>query len=298
MLPFDNKDEFLVVADLPEDTPLQATERALTDLASHLATVAEVDNCVTFAGVTSPMDFNGLVRHYFIKRAPWVGEIRVNLADKHRRRAGSHAIALRVRPALEEIARRHQVRMKIVEMPPGPPVLQTLVGEVTGPPGAAYAGIIAEARKIEQFFRETPGVVDIDTSVPMDQPRWRFVIDRDKAALSGLSQAQIARSLAIAQAGEVVGRVHADQEVLPLEIFLRWPVADRSSTANLGQVYLKSPDGRLVPLGELGTFTLDTAPKSIMRKNLERLVLVMGDTAGASPVNAILTSWARWTKIP
>jgi multidrug efflux pump subunit AcrB len=93
MLPFDNKDEFLVVADLPEDTPLQATERALTDLASHLATVAEVDNCVTFAGVTSPMDFNGLVRHYFIKRAPWVGEIRVNLADKHRRRAGSHAIA-------------------------------------------------------------------------------------------------------------------------------------------------------------------------------------------------------------
>jgi multidrug efflux pump subunit AcrB len=298
MLPFDNKDEFLVVADLPEDTPLQATERALTDLASHLATVAEVDNCVTFAGVTSPMDFNGLVRHYFIKRAPWVGEIRVNLADKHRRRAGSHAIALRVRPALEEIARRHQVRMKIVEMPPGPPVLQTLVGEVTGPPGAPYAGIIAEARTIEQFFRETPGVVDIDTSVPMDQPRWRFAIDRDKAALSGLSQAQIARSLAIAQAGEVVGRVHADQEVLPLEIFLRWPVAERSSTANLGQVYLKSPNGRLAPLGEMGTFALDTAPKPIMRKNLERVVFVMGDTAGASPVNAILNLMGKVDQNP
>ncbi len=298
MLPFDNKDEFLVVADLPEDTPLQATERALTDLASHLATVAEVDNCVTFAGVTSPMDFNGLVRHYFIKRAPWVGEIRVNLADKHRRRAGSHAIALRVRPALEEIARRHQVRMKIVEMPPGPPVLQTLVGEVTGPPGAPYAGIIAEARTIEQFFRETPGVVDIDTSVPLNQPRWRFVIDRDKAALSGLSQAQIARSLAVAQAGEVVGRVHADQEVLPLEILLRWPVAERSSTANLGQVYLKSPDGRLAPLGELGTFALDTAPKPIMRKNLERVVFVMGDTAGASPVNAILSLMGKVNQNP
>ena len=176
--------------------------------------------------------------------------------------------------------------------------MQTLVGEVTGPPGASYAGIIAEARTIEQFFRETPGVVDIDTSVPMDQPRWRFVIDRDKAALSGLSQAQIARSLAVAQAGEVVGRVHADQEVLPLEIFLRWPVADRSSTATLGQVYLKSPDGRLVPLGEMGTFALDTAPKSIMRKNLERVVFVMGDTAGASPVNAILNLMGQVNQNP
>ncbi len=298
MLPFDNKDEFLVVADLPEDTPLEATERALTDLASYLATVAEVDNCVTFAGVTSPMDFNGLVRHYFMKRAPWVGEIRVNLADKHRRRAGSHAIALRVRPGLEKIARRHQVRLKIVEMPPGPPVLQTLVGEVTGPPGAPYATIIEEARKVRRFFQETPGVVDIDTSVPLDQPRWRFVIDRDKAALSGLSQAQIARSVALAQAGEAVGRVHADPEVLPLEIFLRWPREERSSPAALGQLHLRSPGGRLVPLGELGEFRLDTAPKSIMRKNLERVVLVMGDTAGASPVNAILSLMGKVSRDP
>ena len=288
MLPFDNKDEFLVVADLPEDTPLEATQRAVTDLATYLATVSEVDNCVTFAGVTSPMDFNGLVRHYYIKEAPWVGEVRVNLAEKHRRRASSHAIALRVRPALEEIARRHQVRLKIVEMPPGPPVLQTLVGEVTGPPGAPYSGIIVEAQKVKQLFQETPGVVDIDTSVPADQPRWRLVIDRDKAALAGLSQAQIARSLVIAEAGEVVGRVHADPEVLPLEIFLRWPLADRSSPEHLRQLYLRSPAGGLVPLGELGTLTLDTAPKPIMRKNLERVVFVMGDTAGESPVNAIL----------
>jgi multidrug efflux pump subunit AcrB len=288
MLPFDNKDEFLVVADMPDDTPLEGTERALADLASYLATVSEVDNCVTFAGVTSPMDFNGLVRHYYIKRGPWVGEIRVNLANKHRRQASSHAIALRVRPALTEIARRHQVRLKIVEMPPGPPVLQTLVGEVFGPPGASYAGIIAEAQKVKQLFQKTPGVVDIDTSVETTQPRWRLAIDRNKAALSGLSQAQIARSLVIAEAGEVVGRVHADSELLPLDIFLRWPVADRSSPAHLRQLYLKSPSGSMVPLGELGTFTLDTAPKSIMRKDLERVVFVTGDTAGESPVNAIL----------
>ena len=288
MLPFDNKDESLVVADMPEDTPLEGTERAVADLASYLATVSEVDNCVTFTGVTSPMDFNGLVRHYYIKRGPWVGEVRVNLANKHQRQASSHAIALRVRPALTEIAQRYQVRLKIVEMPPGPPVLQTLVGEVFGPPGAPYGGIIAEAQKVKHLFQETPGVVDIDTSVETAQPRWRLTIDRDKAALSGLSQAQIAKSLVIAEAGEVVGRVHADSEILPLDIFLRWPVADRSSPAHLQQLYLKSPSGAMVPLGELGTFTLDTAPKSIMRKNLERVVFVTGDTAGESPVNAIL----------
>ena len=298
MLPFDNKDEFLVVADLPEDTPLESTQRALTELASYLATVSEVENCVTYAGVTSPMDFNGLVRHYYIKRAPWVGEIRVNLADKHRRKAGSHAIALRVRPALEEISRRHQVRLKIVEMPPGPPVLQTLVGEVYGPPGASYESLIREAEKVKTFFLDTPGVVDVDTSVPAAQPRYRFVIDREKAALAGLSQAQVARSLVIAEAGEVVGRVHADPEVLPLEIFLRWPVMERAFLPNLGQLYLKSPSGHLVPLGELGRFVADTAEKPIMRKNLERVVFVMGDTAGLSPVNAILSLMGRVHRQP
>ena len=127
--------------------------------------------------------------------------------------------------ALTEIAQRHQVRLKILEMPPGPPVLQTLVGEVFGPPGAPYTGLIAQAQRVKQLFQETPGVVDIDTSVETAQPRWRLTIDRDKAALSGLSQAQIAKSLVIAEAGEVVGRVHADSEILPLDIFLRWPVA-------------------------------------------------------------------------
>jgi len=288
MLPFDNKDEFLVVVDLPDDSPLERTEATLADYAAYLATVSEVDNCVTFAGVTSPIDFNGLVRHYYLKHGPWVGEVRVNLAPKHRRAAGSHEIALRVRPALQEIAQKHQVRLKIVEMPPGPPVLQTLVGEVFGPPGASYRSIIDAALQVKKLFLSTPNVVDVDTSVETDQPRFRFVIDRDKAALSGLSQAGIARSLALASAGEAVGRVHLPSERLPLEIFLRWPVPFRSNILDLGQLYLKSPNGTLTPLGELGRFDFDLAPKSIMRKNLERLVFVTGDTAGLSPVNAIL----------
>ncbi|MCL6621559.1 MAG: efflux RND transporter permease subunit [Syntrophobacterales bacterium] len=288
MLPFDNKDELLVVADLPEDTPLEGTQRALTELAAYLARVNEVEHAVTFAGVTSPMDFNGLVRHYYLKRGPSVGEIRVKLADKHHRAAASHSVVLRLRPELARLAEKHRVRLKVVEVPPGPPVLQTLVGEVYGPPGAAYEELIAAARPLAARFRETPGVVDVDTSVEADRPRWRFLIDREKAALQGLSAQQIARSLALAQAGEPVGRLHEETERLPVEILLRWPRAARSSPDDLGQLRLRTPVGALVPLTELGRFVLDTAPQPILRKNLERVVFVTGDTAGESPVNAIL----------
>jgi multidrug efflux pump subunit AcrB len=288
MLPFDNKSDFLVVADLPNDTPLEGTQEALKDFGRYLATVSEVDNVVTFAGVSAPMDFNGLVRHYYLMQGPWVGQLRVNLAGKEERAAASHAIALRIRPALEEIARKYGVRLKIVEVPPGPPTLQTLVAEVYGPPGSSYASIIGEADRIKEFFRKTRGVVDVDTSVETAEPRFRFLVDRQKAALSGLSQVQVARGVALAEAGAAVGRVHDPSERLPLEIFLRWPLAARSAVLSLGQLYFKNPRGEMVPLNELGRFDLDTAPKSIMRKNLERVVFVTGDTAGLSPVNAIL----------
>ncbi len=288
MLPFDNKSDFLVVANPPNDAPLEANQEALQDFGRYLTTVKEVDSVVTFAGVSAPIDFNGLVRHYYLNQGPYVGQLRVNLAEKERRKAASHAIALWVRPKLTEIARKHRTRMAIAEVPPGPPVLQTLVGEVYGPPGAAYPDLIREADKIKDFFVKTPGVVDVDTSVETAEPRFRFLVDRDKAALSGLATAQIARGLAIAQAGETVGRVHLDPERLPLEILLRWPTATRSSTLGLGQLYFKNPTGSLVPLQELGRFDLDPAPKAIMRKNLERVVFVTADTAGLSPVNAIL----------
>ena len=288
MLPFDNKDEFLLVADLPEDTTLEGAERALADFGGYLSTVSEVDNFLTFAGVTSPMDFNGLVRHYYLKRGPYVGEIRVNLAPKHHRRAASHAIALRLRPELEAIAARHGVRLKIVEVPPGPPVLQTLVAEVYGPPGSPYPALIGESQKIKSMFSQVPGVGDIDTSVEADQPWFAFRIDRDKAALSGLDSGEVARSLAIALGGEVAGRVHLDPERLPLDIFLRLPLEARSSTLDLGQLYLKGRLGQAVPLQELGRFDRGVEEKSIMRKNLSRVVFVTGDTPGISPVNAIL----------
>jgi multidrug efflux pump subunit AcrB len=288
MLPFDNKNDFLIVANMPNDTPLVSTEAVMQDFSRYLTTVSEVDNVLTFAGVNAPIDFNGLVRHYYLMHGPWVGQIRVNLVAKQLRSSPSHAIALWVRPAVERIARRHKVRLAIVEVPPGPPDMQTLVAEVFGPPGATYASIIRQAQKVKGFFLKTPGVVDVDTSVETTEPRYRFRVDRQKAALSGLSESQIARGVAIAENGETVGRVHIASERQPLEIFLRWPVPLRSSTLSLGQLYFKNPQGAMVPLQELGHFYLDTAPKSIVRKNLERLVYVTGNTAGVSPVNAII----------
>jgi len=298
MLPFDNKNDFLVVADLPNDSPLEVTQAAMKDFGRYLTSVSEVDSVVTFAGEGAPIDFNGLVRHYYLMQGPWVGQIRVNLAEKERRSAASHAVTLWIRPAMEEIAQKYKARLKIAEVPPGPPVLQTLVGEVYGPPGASYASIITAAERVKENFLKTRGVVDVDTTVETAEPRFRFLVDRQKAGLSGLSQAQIVRGLAMAEAGETVGRVHVATERLPLSIFLRTPVAWRSSTLNLGQLYFKNPQGAMVPLQELGQFDLDLAPKSIMRKNLERVVFVTGDTAGVSPVNAILDLMADTDKNP
>jgi multidrug efflux pump subunit AcrB len=288
MLPFDNKNDFLVVADMPNETTLQGTEQTLQDFGRYLTTVSEVDNVVSYAGVNAPIDFNGLVRHYYLMKGPWVGQMRVNLVEKQKRAAASHAITLWIRPEMQKIAEKHHVRMKIVEVPPGPPDMQTLVAEVYGPPGSSYASIIKAARKVKGFFLHTKNVVDVDTSVETPEPRLRFVVDKQKAALSGLSEAQIVQGLAIAEAGKDVGRVHLARERLPLEIFLRGPLAWRSSILDLGQLYFKNPPGAMVPLQELGRFELDTAPKTIVRKNLKRLVYVTGNTAGLSPVNAII----------
>ncbi|MEJ2224428.1 MAG: efflux RND transporter permease subunit [Syntrophobacterales bacterium] len=288
MLPFDNKNDFLVVADMPNDTTLEGTQQALEAFGRYLTTVSEVDNVVNFAGVSAPIDFNGLVRHYYLMQGPWVGQTRVNLVEKQKRSAASHAIALWIRPEMQKIARKYQVRMKIVEVPPGPPDMQTLVAEVYGPPGASYASIIQAAQQVKGFFLKTKNVVDVDASVETPEPRFRFLVDKQKAALSGLSQAQITQGLAMAEAGKDVGRVHLSRERLPLEIFLRGPLAWRSSILSLGQLYFKNPQGAMVPLQELGHFDLDLAPKSIVRKNLERLVYVTGNTAGLSPVNAII----------
>ncbi len=288
MLPFDNKNEFQLVLDLPEGTTLETTDRAVRALEDYLGTVNEVTDFQAYVGTASAMDFNGMVRHYYLRQAPHLADIRVNLVDKWQRRQQSHAIALRLRNELTAIAEAHGAKLKIVEVPPGPPVIATLVGEVYAEPGISYAEQIAAASLVRERMAAEYRVVDVDDTVEAAQRRLHFLPDREKAALAGVSEAEIARTLALALSGERVGRVQVPTERHPLQIELRLPRQSRSSLGDLEALHLRGAQGNLVRLSELGRFTETTLEPTIYHKNLERVVYVFGEVAGRSPVNAIL----------
>ncbi len=189
MLPFDNKSEFQVIIDMPEGTTLEQTAAVAREIGDYIRTVPEVTDYQMYVGTASPYNFNGLVRHYFLRRGANVADIQVNLVAKGERDAQSHDIAKRVRPAIQQIAAKYDARVKVSEVPPGPPVLQTLVAEVYGPD---YQRQIEVARQIRDIFDKTEGVVDVDWYVEDDQPKYRFVVDKEKAALNGVSAEQIA----------------------------------------------------------------------------------------------------------
>lgn len=287
MLPFDNKSEFQVIVDMPEGTTLEGTAAITREIGEYLRTVPEVTDYQMYVGTASPYNFNGLVRHYFLRRGPNVADIQVNLVPKGDRSAQSHDIAKRVRPAIQQIAAKYQGRVKISETPPGPPVLQTLVAEVYGP---NYARQIEVARQIENIFQKTEGVVDVDSYVEDPQPKYRFVVDKQKAALNGVSAEQVAATLRIAIGGMNVGLIHQEQEKEDVPIVLRLTRAERSSVDDLKQIKVSGPRGNLVPLGELVRVEHLTADQSIYHKNLMPVVYVTGDVAGTveSPVYAIL----------
>ena len=287
MLPFDNKSEFQVIIDMPEGTTLEETERVTRALALPLLEQPEVVNVQTYTGTAAPYNFNGLVRHYFLRRGSNVADIQVNLLNKHERDLQSHDIAKRVRDLLTPIAQRYGARIKVAEVPPGPPVLQTLVAEVYGP---SLEGRLAIARQIRDLFEKTEGVVDVDWYVEDDQPKIRFLVDREKAALHGISQDEVARTLRIASAGEPAGLLHVDSEKEDLPIVLRLERAARSDVERLKTLRLKARDGSLVPLSELVRVEETVQEKSIYHKNLMPVTYVTADVAGAieSPVYAIL----------
>jgi multidrug efflux pump subunit AcrB len=287
MLPFDNKSEFQVIIDLPEGAPLEQTAAAAREMADTLRTVPEVVNYQIYVGAASPYNFNGLVRHYYLRRGPNVADIQVNLVSKDERDAQSHDIAKRVRPAIQQVAAKYNARVKVAEVPPGPPVLQTLVAEIYGPD---YQRQIEIARGIRDIFDRTPGVVDVDWYVEDDQPMYRFVVDKEKAALNGVSAEQVAATLRIAVEGAQVGLAHQSSEKEDLPIFLRLPRAERSSVEDLKQLKVMGARGNLVPLGELVKVEERTNDKSIYHKNLMPVTYVTGDVAGSeeSPVYAIL----------
>ncbi|GBC78174.1 Multidrug resistance protein MdtB [bacterium HR08] len=287
MLPFDNKSEFQVIIDLPEGTTLEQTARVTREIGEYLRTVPEVTDLQMYIGTAAPHNFNGLVRHYFLRRGPNVADIQVNLTPKGERKAQSHDIARRVRPPIQEIAARYGARVKIAEVPPGPPVMQTLVAEVYGPDHARQIEI---ARQIRDLFERTPGVVDVDWSVEDDQPKYRITVEKEKAELNGISTEQVTRTVRLAVEGMPIGLLHRAEEKEDVPLLLRLPREERSSLTDLLSLKLMGAAGQLVPLGEIARVEEVVADKSIHHKNLMPVVYVTADVAGEeeSPVYAIL----------
>ncbi|HEX6837150.1 MAG TPA: efflux RND transporter permease subunit, partial [Polyangia bacterium] len=287
MLPFDNKSELQVVIDMPGGTTLEETARVAGALSDEIRRQREVTSWQAYVGTAGPFNFNGLVRHYFLRRGPNVADIQVNLVGKGDRKKQSHAIAKELRTRLQPIAQRFGARLKVAEVPPGPPVLETLVAEVYGPD---YQGQIALARAIRERMEEVPGIVDVDWYVEDDQPKLQLVVDQEKAALSGVSTAELAGTLRLASSGERVGLLHAPREREDVPIVVELPRADRSDLARLTSLRVAGKSGQLVSVGELVRTRRVVEDKSIYHKNLMPVVYVTGDVAGAieSPVYAIL----------
>ena len=288
MLPYDNKNEFQVVVDMPEGTTLDRTDAVTRRLASELAAQPEVTSFQTYVGLASPMDFNGMVRHYFLRQGPHVAEIRVNLVSKEKRIQQSHEILLRVRNHLVRLAESLGASIKLVEVPPGPPVLSTLTAEVYGRPGTEYERLMEAGHNVAERLSREPGVVDVDTSVEDDQVVWVFETDKAKAALSGITTDVIARTLNLSLEGMRASVLHDPTEVEPLWIELRLPRGKRSAIEELRQIYVQGQDGQTVQLGGLGTFRRQTEDKTIYHKNLRPVVYVYGEIAGRPPAEVIV----------
>ena len=300
MLPFDNKNELALVIDMPRGTSLEATDAVAREVGRYLATVPEVTDYESYVGVASPMDFNGMVRHYYLRRGGHVGDIRINFLPKEARAQQSHEIALRIRPAIERIGQAHGANLKIVEAPPGPPVLSTVVAEVYGPQEASYESIIGLSKQVRGALAGIEGVVDIDDFAEAEHERVHYRLDRDKAALTGVSAADVARTLQMAVAGGPVGTVHIPEERLPLGITVRLPRPQRTSLPDVLALRVKSAAGTLVPLGEIGTLTELGGERTIYHKNLRRVAFVVAEMVGRSPVNAVfdLMGWMREHPVP
>ncbi|MCA9185395.1 MAG: efflux RND transporter permease subunit [Pirellulaceae bacterium] len=288
MLPYDNKNEFQIVIDMPEGTTLDRTDAVARRIAAYVAGEAEVRDYEVYVGIASPMDFNGMVRHYFLRKGPNVADIRVNLVAKEERASQSHALLLRLRQPIEELAQKLGANVKLVEVPPGPPVLSTITAEVYGPIEADYNALIDAGRAVEARLAREPGIVDVDISAEDDSVKWIFETDKSKAALSGISTAAIQQTLAAALNGDRVSVLHIPDEVEPLWVELRVPLANRSAVDELEELYIQGEDGQLVQLASLGRFVKGEEDKTIYHKNLERVVFVYGEVAGRPPADAII----------
>jgi multidrug efflux pump subunit AcrB len=288
MLPFDNKNEFQIIIDPPEGTTLETTDAIARNVEAVLMTMPEMTEYVTTVGAASPMDFNGLVRHYYLREGSNVADIRVNLLHRNDREMSSHGIVLRIRNDIKAIADETGASIKLVELPPGPPVLSTVVAEVYGSPRHTYDDLIQGARLIKSRMNTEEGVVDIDDMVEANQKKFFFRVDREKAGLNGISTDDIVKTLKIAVDGMPAGTAHVAAEQNELPIILRLPRGARSDISRLKTIVVKGRTGNTVQLGELGRFEENIIEKSIYHKNQERVVYVTAEMAGRGPAYAVL----------
>ncbi|MFA5863581.1 MAG: efflux RND transporter permease subunit [Phycisphaerae bacterium] len=289
MLPSDNKNELQLVMDFDEGTTLEQNDACVRKFEDFLRQVPEVTDFASYVGTASPMDFNGMVRHYYLRQGPNVSDIRINLVPKKNRVMQSHAIALRLRPGLEKIARECGVALKIVETPPGPPVIETLAAEVMGRPSDTYDDLIGAAKVVRARMEKEAGVADIDDTIEAPQEKIMFVTDKEKAQLNGITTGQIARTIQEALEGREAGTVRIPNERQPLVILLRLSREMRSSLDSLSQIYIRSgTSGRMVPILELGVWQKGIRDQTIYHKDMRAVVYVFADTAGRPPADVVL----------
>jgi multidrug efflux pump subunit AcrB len=276
MLPFDDKSEFQVVVDMPAGTPLEKTAAVMRELSGHLATVPEVTHYQAYVGTASPINFNGLVRQYYLRASAELGDIQVNLVGKSERSDKSHVIATRVRPALQEIGRRHGANVKVVEVPPGPPVMSPIVAEIYGPDAEGRRQV---SKAVRAVFEKTEGVVDVDESAIADAPRKVLLVDRRKAAALGVSQQAIVTTLRAGLAGEDTTYLH-DGSKYPVPALIQLPAHLHGDLDALLQLGVKSATGKVVAIRELVTVSDTLREQPIIHKDMLPVNFVMADMAG------------------
>jgi multidrug efflux pump subunit AcrB len=277
MLPFDNKSEFQIIVDMPVGTPLEKTAQVLAEMGAAVAQLPEVTDYQAYAGTAAPINFNGLVRQYYLRAGPEVGDLQVNLVDKHERDRKSHEIAQAVRPAVEAVAKRHGADVKVVEVPPGPPVMSPIVAEIYGPD---YEAQIAVAKQVRGVFEQTEGIVAIDDTVEDDAQRLVLRVLQNKAALAGVAQKDVVAAMRMGLSGENVTPIHGSGAKYEVPVRITLPPERQSAIDELLKLTVRGANGSLVPLSELVEVLPSAREKTIYHKDLLPVVFVFGDTGG------------------
>ncbi|CAM3942561.1 Antibiotic efflux pump membrane transporter ArpB [Vibrio aerogenes CECT 7868] len=277
MLPFDNKSEFQVVLDMPDDTALEKTERVLFEMGQALTKVPEVRSYQIYAGTAAPMNFNGLVRHYYIRSGAYQGDIQVNLKPKHERGRNSHQIAAAIRPVLNQIASRSGGKVKVVEVPPGPPVWSPIVAEVYGPD---HQSRTEAARQIRQIFQTSQDIVDVDIYLPEPRQQWQVTIDRSRAAQWQVPYQSIVQTLAVAIGGQPATYLHSEHHKYPVPVLIQAQEPAKAGMEQLLMMQVSGRNGQHYPLADLVTLHKTAAEDYIVHKNLRPMVMVVGDMTG------------------